>query len=188
MAAMAARRSETFIGAKHRARLARIVAIKATAEAIYLMVTEGQKYVEQGSTTRSGGSSLISTPSPKTRAPTEPRLVRRLKMPLLISRCIAASFDLAAVIMEPGPWRGASDGALAPSVPLPVEGSHTDQGRDPGLARIGDEGAGGDVADDNRNTPSRSAAKLSERARSLHWRVACMRRSWMAVRLRAKSG
>ena len=55
MAAMAARRSETFIGAKHRARLARMdtpVAIKATARElaclIYLMVTEGQEYVEQG--------------------------------------------------------------------------------------------------------------------------------------------
>ena len=55
MAAMAARRSETFIGAKHRARLARMdtpVAIKATARdlacLIYLMVTEGQEYVEQG--------------------------------------------------------------------------------------------------------------------------------------------
>ena len=55
MAAMAARRSETFIGAKHRARLARMdtpVAIRATARdlacLIYLMVTEGQEYVEQG--------------------------------------------------------------------------------------------------------------------------------------------
>ena len=55
MAAMAARRSETFIGAKHRARLARMdtpVAIKATARElaclVYLMVTEGQEYVEQG--------------------------------------------------------------------------------------------------------------------------------------------
>ena len=55
MAAMAARRSQTFIGAKHRARLARMdtpVAIKATARdlvcLIYLMVTEGQEYVEQG--------------------------------------------------------------------------------------------------------------------------------------------
>ena len=54
MAAMAARRSETFIGAKHRARLARMdtpVAIKATGELaclVYLMVTEGQEYVEQG--------------------------------------------------------------------------------------------------------------------------------------------
>ena len=55
MAAMAARRSQTFIGAKHRARLARMdtpVAIKATARElaclIYLMVTEGQEYVEQG--------------------------------------------------------------------------------------------------------------------------------------------
>ena len=55
MAAMAARRSETFIGAKHRARLARMdtpVAIKATARdlacLVYLMVTEGQEYVEQG--------------------------------------------------------------------------------------------------------------------------------------------
>ena len=55
VAAMAARRSETFIGAKHRARLARMdtpVAIKATARdlacLVYLMVTEGQEYVEQG--------------------------------------------------------------------------------------------------------------------------------------------
>ena len=55
MAALAARRSETFIGAKHRARLARMdtpVAIKATARdlacLIYIMVTEGQEYVEQG--------------------------------------------------------------------------------------------------------------------------------------------
>ena len=55
MAAMAARRSQTFIGAKHRARLARMdtpVAVKATARElaglIYLMVTEGQEYVEQG--------------------------------------------------------------------------------------------------------------------------------------------
>ena len=52
MAAMAARRSESFIGAKHRARLARMdtpVAIKATARdlacLVYLMVTEGQEYV-----------------------------------------------------------------------------------------------------------------------------------------------
>ena len=53
MAAMAARRSETFIGAKHRAvEMDTPVAIKATARElaclIYLMVTEGQKYVEQG--------------------------------------------------------------------------------------------------------------------------------------------
>ena len=78
MAAMAARRSETFIGAKHRARLARMdtpVAIKATARElaclIYLMVTEGQKYVEQGIDAyapRSGAStesSLISTAKPE---------------------------------------------------------------------------------------------------------------------------
>ena len=55
MAAMAARRSETFIGAMHRAKFARMdtpVAIKATARdlacLVYLMVTEGQEYVEQG--------------------------------------------------------------------------------------------------------------------------------------------
>ena len=54
-AAMAARRSQTFIGAKHRARLARMdtpVAITATARElaclIYLMVTKGEEYVEQG--------------------------------------------------------------------------------------------------------------------------------------------
>ena len=74
MAAMAARRSETFIGAKHR-RLARMdtpVAIKATARElaclVYLMVTEGQEYVEQGIGTRSGAStesSLISTAKPE---------------------------------------------------------------------------------------------------------------------------
>ena len=55
MAAMSARRSQTFIGAKHRARLARKdtpVAITATARElaclIYLMVTRGQDYVEKG--------------------------------------------------------------------------------------------------------------------------------------------
>ena len=55
MAAMSARRSQTFIGAKHRARLARKdapVAITATARElaclIYLMVTRGEDYVEKG--------------------------------------------------------------------------------------------------------------------------------------------
>ncbi len=55
MAAMAARRSQTFIGARHRARLARKdapVAITATARElaclIYLMVTRGEDYVEKG--------------------------------------------------------------------------------------------------------------------------------------------
>jgi len=55
MAAMSARRSQTFIGAKHRARLVRKdtpVAITATARElaclIYLMVTRGQDYVEKG--------------------------------------------------------------------------------------------------------------------------------------------
>ena len=55
MAAMSARRSQTFIGAKHRARLARKdapVAITATARElaclIYLMVTRGEAYVEKG--------------------------------------------------------------------------------------------------------------------------------------------
>ena len=55
MAAMAARRSQTFIGAKHRARLARMdtpVAITSTARElaclIYLMVTRGEEYVEKG--------------------------------------------------------------------------------------------------------------------------------------------
>ena len=55
MAAMSARRSQTFIGAKHRARLARKdapVAITATARElaclIYLMVTRGEQYVEKG--------------------------------------------------------------------------------------------------------------------------------------------
>jgi hypothetical protein len=52
---MGARRSQTFIGAKHRARLARkdkAVAITATARElaclIYLMVTRGEEYVEKG--------------------------------------------------------------------------------------------------------------------------------------------
>ena len=55
MAAMSARRSQTFIGARHRARLARKdapVAITATARElaclIYLMVTRGEAYVEKG--------------------------------------------------------------------------------------------------------------------------------------------
>ena len=53
--AMGARRSQTFIGARHRARLARKdrpVAITATARElaclIYLMVTRGEEYVEKG--------------------------------------------------------------------------------------------------------------------------------------------
>ena len=55
MAAMTARSSQTFIGAKHRGRLARMdtsVAVVATARElaclIYLMVTRGQQYAEQG--------------------------------------------------------------------------------------------------------------------------------------------
>ena len=54
-AALNARRSESFIGASHRARLARMdsaPAIKATAHQlarlIYAMLTKGQPYVEQG--------------------------------------------------------------------------------------------------------------------------------------------
>lgn len=55
MSAMTARSSQTFIGAKHRSRLARMdasVAVVATARElaclIYLMVTRGQPYAEQG--------------------------------------------------------------------------------------------------------------------------------------------
>ena len=55
MAAMTARNSQTFVGAKHRGRLARMdkaVAIVATARElaclIYLMVTCGQEYAEKG--------------------------------------------------------------------------------------------------------------------------------------------
>ena len=55
MAAMSARRSQSFIGARHRGRLARRdapVAITATARElaclIYLMVTRGEAYVEKG--------------------------------------------------------------------------------------------------------------------------------------------
>ena len=54
-AAMTARRSQTFIGARHRARLARRdapVAITATARElaclIYTLVTRGEEYVERG--------------------------------------------------------------------------------------------------------------------------------------------
>ena len=92
MAAMAARRSETFIGAKHRARLARMdtpVAIKATARElaclVYLMVTEGQEYVEQGigayEKRRLNRPQVRSSrpPSPKTRAPTRPENARTRK-------------------------------------------------------------------------------------------------------------
>ena len=55
MAAVSARTSQTFIGAKHRSRLARMdtsVAVVATARElaclIYLMVTRGQQYAEKG--------------------------------------------------------------------------------------------------------------------------------------------
>ena len=55
MSAMSARNSQTFIGAKHRALLARMdtaIAITATARElacpIYLMVTQGEEYVEKG--------------------------------------------------------------------------------------------------------------------------------------------
>ena len=55
MAAMTARSSQTFIGVKHRSRLARLdtsVAVVATARElaclIYLMVTRGPPYAEQG--------------------------------------------------------------------------------------------------------------------------------------------
>ncbi len=55
MAAVAARRSQSFVGARHRARLARkdaAVAVNATARElaclIYLMVTRGQEYIEKG--------------------------------------------------------------------------------------------------------------------------------------------
>jgi transposase len=54
-AALNARRSQTFIGAAHRARLARMdtaKAVKATAHQlarlIYAMLTQGQDYVERG--------------------------------------------------------------------------------------------------------------------------------------------
>ena len=55
MAAVGARRSQSFVGARHRARLARkdaAVAVNATARElaclIYLMVTRGQEYIEKG--------------------------------------------------------------------------------------------------------------------------------------------
>jgi len=55
MAALSARRSQTWIGARHRARLARKdtpVAVTATARElaclVYLMVTRGEAYVERG--------------------------------------------------------------------------------------------------------------------------------------------
>ncbi len=55
MAAMSARRSQTFIGARHRARLARKdapVAVTATARElaclVYTLVTNGEEYVERG--------------------------------------------------------------------------------------------------------------------------------------------
>ena len=55
MAAMSARRSQSYIGAKHRSRLARMdtqVAIKATAHElarmVYLMLSRGQPFVERG--------------------------------------------------------------------------------------------------------------------------------------------
>ena len=55
MAALTARRSQTFIGARHRGRLARKdapVAITATARElaclIYTLITRGEEYVERG--------------------------------------------------------------------------------------------------------------------------------------------
>ena len=55
MAAMSARRSQSYIGAKHRSRLARMdtqVATKATAHElarmVYLMLSRGQSFVERG--------------------------------------------------------------------------------------------------------------------------------------------
>ena len=55
MAAMSARRSQSYIGAKHRSRLARMdtqVAIKATAHElarmVYLILSRGQPFVERG--------------------------------------------------------------------------------------------------------------------------------------------
>ena len=55
MAAVGVRRSQSFVGARHRARLARkdaAVAVNATARElaclIYLMVTRGQEYIEKG--------------------------------------------------------------------------------------------------------------------------------------------
>ncbi|MDE0711427.1 MAG: hypothetical protein OXH60_04740 [Rhodospirillales bacterium] len=54
MAAAGARRSQSFVGARHRARLARkdvAVAVNATARElaclIYLMVTRGEEYIEK---------------------------------------------------------------------------------------------------------------------------------------------
>lgn len=55
MAAVGARRSQSFVGARHRARLARkdaAVAVNATAYELaclfYLMVSRGQEYIEKG--------------------------------------------------------------------------------------------------------------------------------------------
>ena len=91
MAAMAARRSETFIGAKHRARLARMdtpVAIKATArELACLDLPDGDR---RPGIRRAGHRRLREAapqqevrssrpPSPKTRAPTRPENARRGK-------------------------------------------------------------------------------------------------------------
>ena len=91
MAAMAARRSETFIGAKHRARLARMdtpVAIKATArELACLDLPHGDR---RPGIRRAGHRRLREAapqqkvrssrpPSPKTRAPTRPENARRGK-------------------------------------------------------------------------------------------------------------
>ncbi len=52
---MTARTSQTFIGAKHRSRLARmdanvaiVASVRELACLIYLMVTRGQQYAEQG--------------------------------------------------------------------------------------------------------------------------------------------
>ena len=112
MAAMAARRSETFIGAKHRARLARMdtpVAIKATARElaclIYLMVTEGQKYVEQGIGLREAAPQQkvrsSRPPSPKTRAPTRPGTAKRRNAKLNAVNCLGNCYSRECVWAVP---------------------------------------------------------------------------------------
>ena len=104
-AAMAARRSETFIGAKHRARFARMdtpVAIKATARElaclIYLMVTKARNTSSHRRLREAAPqeSSLISTASPKTRAPTRPGTAKRRNAKLNAVNCLGNCYSRAS--------------------------------------------------------------------------------------------
>ena len=118
MAAMAARRSETFIGAKHRARLARMdtpVAIKATArELACLDLPDGDR---RPGIRRAGHRRLREAapqqevrssrpPSPKTRAPTRPGTAKRRNAKLNAVNCLGNCYSRASTCAGSGSVAG----------------------------------------------------------------------------------